>query len=62
MVHSIFYRGKKKIVETLENIVINYLFKNCDQDENFEKEKLNCLCTVSLLKFYLFQVQNVLRL
>ena len=50
---------KKKMAETLENIAINYLFKNVDEDKKFEKQIMNCLCTVSLMKFYLFQVQNI---
>ena len=47
------------MAETLENIAINYLFKNIDEDKKFEKHIMNCLCTVSLMKFYLFQVQNI---
>ena len=27
------------MIEILQNIIINGLFKNCDQDEKFEKEK-----------------------
>ena len=48
MVHSIFYRGKKKMVKRLENIVINYPFKNCDQDEKFEKNnyELSLYCFI----------------
>ena len=48
------------MIEILQNIIINDLFKNCNQDEKFEKRKkrnINWLCTVSLMKFYLFQVQ-----
>ena len=34
-----FTEEKKKMIEILQNIIINDLFKNCDQDEKFEKEK-----------------------
>ena len=27
------------MIEIIQNIIINGLFKNCDQDEKFEKEK-----------------------
>ena len=47
------------MAETLENIAINYLFKNVGEDKKFEKQIMNCLCTVSLMKFYLFQVRNI---
>ena len=56
---DILQRKTKKMVETLQKIIINDLFKNCDQDENLKKKKINFICTVSLMKFYLFQVQNI---
>ena len=34
-----FTEEKKKMIEIIQNIIINGLFKNCDQDEKFEKEK-----------------------
>ena len=53
MVRSIFYREKKNMFETLENIVINYLFKNCDQDEKFEKKiyELSLYCFIDEVLF-----------
>ena len=55
-----FTEEQKKMIEALESIVINYLFKNCNQDEKFEKKKIiNRLFTVSLMKFNLFQVQKI---
>ena len=53
MVHSIFYRRKNEMVKRLENIVINYLFKNCDQDEKFEKNdyELSLYCFIDEVLF-----------
>ena len=45
------------MIEILQNIIINDLFKNCNQDEKFEKEKHKLALYCSLMKFYLFQVQ-----
>ena len=36
---DILQRKTKKMVETLQKIIINDLLKNCDQDEKFEKKK-----------------------
>ena len=33
-----FTEEQKKMIEAIESIVINYLFKNCNQDEKFEKK------------------------
>ena len=50
----------KRMIEKLENFIINELFKKCDQPEKFEKKTVrNCHCIVLLTKFCLFQVQNI---
>ena len=36
---DILQRKTKKMVETLQKIIINGLFKNCDQGEKFGKKK-----------------------